>query len=236
MASRHKKPNSRVTARSDANIIESLRKQFESLKESCLRYDAGNEIEILNISARLRAILDTNSPIIQQLKISKILMFRDTSTHRVDNDRNICIANIQCVIIPGVGAKWSPLYDDWPKGHARAEDQPFHKWWNDHIMPRSVEDGLDRTPIYSRRDIVRFVANQEGGAHLGQLETDFDELTRDNFTVEVAFKGSSGESPFIPSQGNPVFACIRQIGHEVLQTLDNNLQTALKARSVVFRE
>jgi hypothetical protein len=235
MASRHKKPNSRITARSDANIIESLHKQFESLNKSCLGYDAGDEIEILNVCARLRVILDTGSPIIQQLGISKILLFRDTSTHRLDNDCNICIANIQCVIIPGVGAKWSPLYDDWPKGHARVEDQPFNSWWNDHIMPRSVEDGLDRTPIYSRRDIVRFAANQEGGAHLGQLETDFDELTRDNFTAEVAFRGPSGETPFIPSQGNPVYVCIRQIGHEVLQTLDKNLQAALNARSVVYR-
>jgi hypothetical protein len=235
MSSRHKKPNARVTARSDANIMESLRKQFESLKKSCSGYDAGDENEILNICARLRVILDTDKPIIQQLHISKILLFRDTSTHRLDNDRNICMANIQCVIIAGVGASWSPLYDNWPVGHALVDDQPFSKWWTEPIMPRSVEGELDRTPVYSRRDLVRFAANQEGGAHLGQLEAGYDELTRDSFTAAVAFRGPTGETPFIPSQGNPVYACIRQIGHEVLQTLDKNLQTAVMARSTVYR-
>ncbi|HEV3313007.1 MAG TPA: hypothetical protein VG815_21050 [Chloroflexota bacterium] len=64
------------------------------------------------------------------------------------------------------------------------------------------------------------IANRDGGAHIDRRQVDYDRLTRDFFTMEVAYNPSEGESDFTPVQGNPAEVALRQIGHEVLLTLD----------------
>ena len=229
--SKQRKQISGTVRRGDRGLVEALRQQFELLKSACSTYDRGNELEIINIASRLRVILQGPQSLIGQLHLSKDLKFRDTSTHRLDPERNICIANIGIKLTPGVGAEWIPLLEGWPEGHPKPHSALFSAWWTEPIMPTSSPDGLDRTPRYSRQKLVLAIANQDGGAHLGKRDTDYDELTRDHFTYEVAWRGPGGESSFQPVQGNPVNACVRQVGHEVQGTLALNLQAALDARA-----
>jgi hypothetical protein len=159
------------------------------------------------------------------------LKFRDTSTYQLDPERNICIANIGIKLTPGVGAKWIPLLDGWPDGHPKPPVQRLSTWWTEPIMPASSADGLDRKPRHSRQRLVLAIANQDGGAHVGNRDNDYDELTRDHFTYEIAWRTPAGETSFQPVEGNPVNVCVRQIGHEVQGTLALDLQTALEARA-----
>ena len=81
-----------------------LRQQCELLKGACSRYDAGDDLEVINIAIRLRVILHGPASLVGRLHLAKDLRFRDTSSHRHDPDRNPCIANIGVDLRPG----WSP--------------------------------------------------------------------------------------------------------------------------------
>ena len=216
--------------RSDQALLELLREQFELLKGACLRYDGGDDLEVINIASRLRVILQGPKSLIGQLHLAKYLRFRDTSTHRLDPDRNPCIANIRFDVTAD-GARWRPLLERWPDGHGKPPPQHFKTWWTEPIMPTSTPDGLDHTPRYSRENLVLSVANQDGGAHVDHRDAAYDELTREYFTFEIAIASGDDVSPYTPVQGNPANVCVRQIAHEVLTTLSLDLPAALHARS-----
>ena len=209
----------KLVVRSEDELLEELRKQFELLKSACNQYDAGDELQILNTATRLRVILNPPNSLINRLHLQRRLTFRDTSTHRLDPNRHMCIANLGVEITQGVGARWVPLLNGWPSGHPAQQPQRFNTWWNEPIMPKTVSDGLDRTPRYSRRDLVLGVANKDGGTHIDNRDIDYDSLTRDSFSMEIAFKDAKGKTEMMAVDGNPVNAAVRQIGHEVLVTL-----------------
>jgi len=209
MARYKRTPNSELVVRSERELIQELRKQFELLKSACERYDQSNELEVILIAARLRVMLNGPQSLIGRLHLSKNLRFRDTSTHRLDPNQNVLIANISIEITQDVGAKWIPPFERWPDGQPKPPPQRFSAWWTEPIMPMSAPDGLDRTPRYSRQRLVLAIANQDGGAHVGNRDADYDELTRDNFSFEVAFRGPGGETAFQPVRGNAVNVCVR---------------------------
>jgi hypothetical protein len=216
--------------RSDQDLLEALRQQFELLKGACSRYDAGDDLEVINIAVRLRVILHGPKSLVGQLHLATDLRFRDTSTHRLDPDRNSCIANIGVDLRPD-GARWRPLLDDWPDGHPKPPPLRFNVWWTEPIMPASGPQGFDHTPRHSRQELVLAVANQDGGAHVGHRDAAYDKLTRDHFTYEVSRRTGDQVSPYEPVQGNPVNVCLRQIAHEVLVTLSLELPAVLAARA-----
>jgi len=216
--------------RSDQDLLEVLRQQFELLKGACSRYDAGDDLEVINIATRLRLILQGPRSIVGQLHLARDLRFRGTSTHRLDPVRNPYIANIGAEIMPD-GARWRPLLDRWPDGQPKPPPQRFDGWWTEPIMPASGPQGLDETPRHSRKDLVLDVAHQDGGAHVDDRDAVYDQLTRDHFTCEVAMQAGDRISPYQPVQGNPVYACVRQIAHEVLLTLSLDLPAVLAARA-----
>jgi hypothetical protein len=228
---RHRpRPAISKVVRSDQGLVELLHQQFELLKGACLRYDGGDALEVINIAIRLRVILHDSKSLIRQLRLGRDLRFLDTSTHRLDPERNPCIANIRFDVMPD-GARWRPLLDRWPDGHPKPSPQRFKTWWIEPIMPTSTPQGLDHTPRYSREDLVLYVAHQDGGAHVDHRDAAYDQLTREYFTFEIAVRSPDGPSPYKPVEGNPVNACIRQIAHEVLFTLSHSLPGVLEARS-----
>ena len=81
--------------------LEALRQQFELLKGACSRYDAGDDLEVINIAIRLRVVLQGPASLVGRLHLARDLRFRDTSTHRLDPAHNICIANIDVDLTPG---------------------------------------------------------------------------------------------------------------------------------------
>ena len=229
MAHQHRRPVVAPVRRTDQDLLEALRQQFELLKDACSRYDAGNDLDAINIAARLRVILQPPSSLVARLHLAKDLRFRDTSTHRLDPDHHPCIANFGFDVIP-TGARWRPLLDGWPDGQPKPAPQRFHLWWTEPIMPASGPQGFDPTPRYSRQDVVLGVANQDGGAHVDHRDAEYDRLTRDHFTYEIAPTVGDRVSPYQPVQGNPVNACLRQIAHEVLITLTLDLPAVIAAR------
>ena len=66
-----------------------------------------------------------------------------------------------------------------------------------------------------RRDLIMNVVNTDGGGHVDPtLDEAYLDLSRNNSLGWILEKGDVQE-PFPP----PVMACIRQVAHEVLETL-----------------
>jgi hypothetical protein len=218
-----------MARRSDQELLEELRRQYELLKGACSRYDASDELEVINIAARLRVMLLGPNSLVGRLHLAKDLPFRDTSTHHLGPDHNPCIANLGVEITP-TGARWRPLLDGWPEGQLKPPPQRFHAWWTEPIMPATGPEGDDPTPRHSREDLVRDVANQDGGAHVDHRDATYDQLTREHFTYEIAMRVGDRVSRYQPVQGNPAYACLRQIAHEVIVTLSAELPAVLAGR------
>ena len=101
----------------------------------------------------------------------------------------------------------------------------FSDWWNEPVLA----DRLGNT--FSRGDFVRYVANQDGGAHIdAKLNRAYDALTRHNSmrihsaTGMLAFRFGGGAAEKLGDVGPPdmsiALVSLRQIAHEVMTTLD----------------
>lgn len=79
----------------------------------------------------------------------------------------------------------------------------FDDWWNEIIFD-------DHQSKFTRRDIVLFVANQDGGAHVdSQMTESFARLTKYN---SLGWIDNNGRQP----QTNPAYQSIRAIAQELL--------------------
>ena len=86
----------------------------------------------------------------------------------------------------------------------------FGNWWTDEV----VRDVHDRT--FSRRELVLNIANTVGGAHIDPgLEQGYLDFSRKN-SLGWNFSTNGHDWQAIPA---PHLACMRQIAHEVLMTL-----------------
>ena len=76
-------------------------------------------------------------------------------------------------------------------------------WWNEIIFD-------DKQNVFTRKDIVLFVANNDGGAHVDpELKESFALLTKYN---SLGFTNTYGNSPL----SNPIYQAVRVIAEEFL--------------------
>ena len=98
---------------------------------------------------------------------------------------------------------------------------PFDEWWDVPTL-RAPDPDTGEGVDYSRRRLVRTVANQDGGGHVDSaVEAAYYDFTRGGI-AEVAIGGKQ-----VPWNTNPVPAAIRQVAHEVLATLEEQAASEL---------
>ena len=82
----------------------------------------------------------------------------------------------------------------------------FNDWWNEIIFD-------DKKNKFTRRDIVTYVANQDGGAHVDpELDESYATLTKMN---SLGWTDYNGNKPL----NNPAYQAIRTIANEVLYSI-----------------
>jgi hypothetical protein len=92
----------------------------------------------------------------------------------------------------------------------------FHPWWSRRVLSlqpaQFTEEGMVLGPGASRRDLVLWLANEDGGAHVDEELTPMhSELTRE-YRGRVPINGQR--------HGTPAYAAVRQIAYEVMETMD----------------
>ena len=195
---------------SKKDLLEHLRNQINFLSSSAQSYYNGYETEAIRMAVAIRILLhDTrqSKSLLGQLNKKNILFYdtaRDLDPRNVLTDIGMAIIKLS-----SKGAEYIAGLDDIPP-ELLNKKIPFENWWNKVVIrdkPRNE---------FTRKELVLFVANQDGGAHIDQsLDKKYALLSRFNSMAWKLVKGGI-ESPL---KNRPELVCIRQMTHEVLRTL-----------------
>lgn len=191
---------------------------LEFLITSCDSFDKGRESEAKRIAVTLRVLFHHTSKsnsLFNQLKLTNNFLFLSTSDLYTPSN----LLTSWTLITLGFNGESIEYKPSW-----YAKENPnllmgFDDWWNQVIFD-------DKKNVYSRRDIVNFVANQDGGAHIDpELDKEYAALTKHNSLGWITNQG-------VPPKNNPVYNAIRQIAYEVLisQKLSQEPYTRKKDR------
>jgi hypothetical protein len=218
-------------ARSQPDLVEQLNDQVSFLRGSAKVFDRGDQREAKRIAVALRVLVhDTpkSHALLTQLGVQASIDYLDTADP-------LDLSNMGTTLgFLNLGLKWgSP-----PRGSyvPRLDDirteigprwVPFDDWWTRPVS-RVPETNLD----VSRKDYVLVVANREGGAHVDLFFTPlYEALAKQNaFGWTVGRTTGGVDENLGPLSNNPVLAAVRQIGHEMLRTIDRHLWRLVDAR------
>lgn len=200
--------------RSHAELLEFLEENREFLTLSAASFDGGYEAEGKRLAVTLRVLLhDTQQShsLLKQLGVKDRINFLDTAHPPVPGAVSLSpgLAIMQMESTPtGATARYRARLDDGPP-IARA-CVPFAGWWSNDVMTSNVK--------WCRRELVLKLANQEGGAHVDpSLDSRYQDLTKGNALGWVVGDGHGGGRAI---DGNIAAISVRQIAHEVLETLE----------------
>lgn len=195
---------------SKKELLEHLRHQISFFVSSAQSYDKGFEAEAIRMAIAIRILVhDTKkSKSLLNLLEKRDILFYDTSR---DLDPINLLTDIGLALIKASphGVEYHAGLDDIPPERLNKKI-PFNDWWSKVVI-------IDKNRnAFTRKELVLFVANQNGGAHIDpNLDEKYAQLSRFNSLAWKLVKGGV-ESPLM---GKPELVCIRQITHEVLKTL-----------------
>lgn len=210
--------NTRI-ALTKAELQKSLNMHLRLLISACGQYDDGFLDAGMHIAVTLRVLLHHNpnpksnsKSLLEQLGLRSGIRFYTTGAEY--NPKNLSITcSLAAMVINNNGAEYAPVLSDGPHAPKKIS---FVDWWANVVLV-----DVERRKM-SRRDLVTHVANTEA-AHVDHaLDEAYMDLTRNN---SLGFRFKSGEID-IPLPG-PQLACMRQIAHEVLITLQEKLPAGL---------
>jgi hypothetical protein len=203
--------------RPKGELHKELNEQLSLLAHACQSFDNGLESIAKHIALSLRVLLHQHGQsqsLLEQLGL-RSKRFMDTAFDL--NPRNLLTECPLTIMQLSAGeAKYLSLCQagGGPRGFRWVT---FPEWWNNSI----IKD--DKGRFFNRRQLILNVANTDGGGHVDPtLDEDYMDLSRNNSLGWVITQGDI-QKPFPP----PVMACIRQIAHELLETL------RVKADSVI---
>ena len=205
-----------------AELIAQLREQVGFLRASAAAYDSGEEAEAKRLAVQLRVLLDGQGSwpsLLTQLGVLHTLQFVNTAVPLPPNETKD-LPDGSRTITSTIGSsltrwQWTVGDDKWtraaPLGDPSRRQPPlgFDDWWAGGQVSFG---GVERL---SRREIVRQVANADGGAHVDPgLRADYYAVSR----AGALGRSLDGNGQALPAD-NAVLAMVRQIAYEVDETL-----------------
>ena len=196
-------------ARPPGELRRELQDQVDLLVQACGRYDGGFTVIAKHMAVSMRVLLHQTGhsrALLEQLSLRGFRFLdtaRNLSPTNLLSEINLCVLQIgppepQYVPLCTIGG--GPHPSKWV---------PFSEWWNKPV----IKDGQRRT--FSRRDLVTMVANTDGGGHVDpELDDAYFALSRENSLGWMFSKGDT-----TAPMSSPERPCIRQIAHELLETL-----------------
>lgn len=198
------------------DLIHQLNLKLNSLVKLALDYDKGEYFNAIDMSTIIRVLVhDTSNSksLFEQLN-SKHVNFVNTSEGiRQSYNKLPHYLLVKQTINPKFGIHYNPFLN---KGLV-SKHSFFERWWNE-IVIIIPEHNLE----LSRKDLTLKLANKYG-AHIA---TDIPRYYHDLFNANdemIGFSWFKGSEKLNHLQ-TPIFPTIRQIGHELLQTIDNEFE------------
>lgn len=188
-------------------LRQHLEEQLQLLQLSADSFDEGIEAEAKRIAVSLRVLLhdtDKSVSLLSQLR-AKNRKFLDTSFPFDEKNLSVHSGLVAMTMGPS-GGGYAAMLDVTP---GPPVERDFDEWWSQCVFM-----DIQRRPI-SRKDLVLWVANQDGGAHVdASLNRSYADLSRHN-SLGWTFSDGTKTTPFT----GPERAALRQVCHEVLKTL-----------------
>ena len=181
--------------------------QIEFLKNSCNSFDNGFDGEAKRIALTLRVLIhDTrNSKSLLGLMNKKGIDFLSTNAKQEPSSP----FSFQGLVVIGTGGDeniFTAMLDE--TGYNNY--MPIENWWNEVVFKDNEQNTL------TRKELILTASNQDGGAHIDpSLERKYARISKEN-----SLGISSGNEKISKPMLNAERFAIRQIGHEVLKTLD----------------
>ena len=165
-----------------------------------------------------------NGPsLLQQVGLLKSAWFYDTASalHGLTPAGNPFVGAFPSALVvikasPGGIEEVAPL-DNRPPSNVTWSR--FKSWWNKPVLSADLSKALVGGPIQesTRRDVILWLANQDGGAHVdAMIDADYDSVRN---TVFGTVQASDGTRSVVKM---PIAASMRQIAHEVLVTMQDH--------------
>jgi len=187
-----------------------LDEHIDFMHRSCVAFDEGIEGEAKRLATSIRVLVnDTRNQksLLKQLH-KKNIDFFETSFDFISNPMAHSGLVYFAMSMVERKARYAAMLDKIPI-HC-FKKVPFDDWWNQIVFRDNNQNE------FTRRDIILYVSDQDGGAHVDPaLDEIYASLLKDN-TLGMHVNFGKGEE-LIP--GSPVYAAVRQIAHEILKTL-----------------
>ena len=193
-----------------------LSEQSEWLESSAALFDGGRRTEAKRLAVTIRVLLhdtSTSKSLLGQLGLKDRLVFLDTAGP-VNRKNLMPLTPMLHFTSTMTSEGWVPTYEpvfyEGPRPETGLRALPFDEWWTMMVLrDGAMED-------FSRRDLVMFLANKVGGAHVDPgTQERLDALSK---SVTVGF--SVGDGTIERRIGeDPILPYVRQIAFELIETL-----------------
>jgi hypothetical protein len=199
----------------DNDLRNHLMDQIQFLLRSISLYDSGliNEAKRMAVIIRLLAH-DTHKSVslLSQLDMKNILFYDTSYNYDPTNLAPTLGLIFTRASVNPTFVKFLPALDS--REEYKNRKIPFEEWWNKIVLADKVNNK------FRRIDLILSVANKDGGVHVDpQLDKSYGELTRRK-TLGLKFVIND----LVKEHGiEPIFASIRQISHEIMKSLKDEL-------------
>ena len=197
---------------SRARLIELRDEHLQFLESSAAAFDAGHIGEAKRMAVSLRVLFHETAQshsILAQLGERQQPMFDISHPYNPDN----LASHHGLVAMRITGGEEARFFAPLADRSIAPRPTPFGNWWEKDIVIKEGQAGK----TYTRRSLVLFAANKDGGAHVDpHLDASFEGL-KDERGIGWVVNGFSNQADgsFIPDvQAHS----IRQIAYEVQQT------------------
>lgn len=211
--------------------------QTDLLMLHCANFDEGKHVVAKPMATTLRVLLHSNpNPRSNSRALLDQLGLRTGRWRNVAQSGHPCEHKIPCTVIgfyismvvggADRSACCTPILKGLDDGLRRT---PFAAWWTEPVAYNS-----DSGKVFSRMDIVRHVADTDGGAHVDSALDDSYAAFRsgDFLSVRAAWRPGSVGISLSREQGTPIpgaaWAAVRTIAHETLISLQEKAKKGFR--------
>ena len=196
---------------------DKLKVQLALLRSYAVQFDSGMIHMALPMATQVRVLIhqtDSSNSLLHQLDLENKLKLWHSPHSSFSRHNLLPTWDLLMMSIGSEGASYLPLGSEGVFNRRRDDDNnvmpeiffPLELWWNQTVFSQGSD-------YVSRKDIVCFIANKDGGAHVDKEKWPIDKYKESQL---LGFYNQNGDSP----DGNPLYAAMRQIAEEILVSFE----------------
>ncbi|TFV95390.1 hypothetical protein [Orlajensenia leifsoniae] len=203
----------------DGDLLVHVAEQLSFIDTSCAAYDLGNRAEAKRLATTVRVLAhdsEVATSLLSRMSMRDEMPWADGSIpgqiapiRERQSAGHRQAASVLTIAHASLGLNedmkligWAPAFEEFPVGQHHV---PFKYWWESSRMW-----DVHGTEV-SRRLIVHWLANKDGGAHVDVLPAEYEAIARLG-SMGLPWSDAAGG---LKREHSPIRAAMRQIAEEV---------------------